>query len=59
MKITAITIAVLRFDPDLATKLARRRGGIDVVSDGRVAFRMSIPSTPLRDPCTGCSPCGR
>jgi len=48
--ITAITIAVLQFDPDLAMKLARRRGGIDVVSDGRVVFRLWIPSTPLRNP---------
>lgn len=48
-EITAITIAVMRFDHDLVAKLARRRGGIDVVSDGRVVFRLSIPSSPLKE----------
>jgi hypothetical protein len=47
--ITAITLATLRFDPALATKLARRRNGVDVWSDGRVAFRLVIPSKPLTE----------
>ena len=48
-KITAITIAVLQFDQDLVMRLARRRGGVDVVSNGKVAFRLVVPSTTLRD----------
>lgn len=45
----AITLAVLKYDPDLAAKLARRRGGVDVISEGRVAFRLWIPHEPLRE----------
>lgn len=48
MKITAITIAVLRHDPALTSRLAQRPGGIDVWSDGRVAFRLWVPHTKLK-----------
>lgn len=47
-KITAITIGVLQFDQDLAMRLARRPGGIDVVYGDKVAFRLVVPSTTLR-----------
>jgi hypothetical protein len=50
--VEAITIAVLHFDPDLTMQLARRPGGVNVVSDGRVAFRLVLPSRPL--PRCGC-----
>ena len=51
--IAAITLATLRHDPALATQLARRPRGIDVVSDGRVAFRLWIPSTALDERAKG------
>ncbi len=46
-KITAITIAMLHFDQELTTRLARRPGGIDVVSDGKTVFRLVVPGSPL------------
>lgn len=48
-KITAITIAVLQFDQDLALRLAKRPSGVDVVHGGKVAFRLVVPSTRLAD----------
>lgn len=47
---TAITLAVLKYDPDLAAELARREDGIEVISDGDVAFRLWIPHKALEFP---------
>jgi hypothetical protein len=48
-KPTAITLSMLKYDPDLTSALARREGGIDVISDGHVAFRLWIPHKPLKE----------
>lgn len=48
-KITAITLAVLEFDQELVMRLARRPGGIDVVHNDKVAFRLVVPGTQLSE----------
>jgi hypothetical protein len=47
-KIESIELGTLRDDPDLAVRAAGQPGGVRVVDgDGRLLFRMSIPSDPL------------
>ncbi len=47
----AVQLADLKADPDRVLDLARRPGGVNVMSGGSKAFRLSIPSTPLPCPC--------
>jgi len=44
-----VQITALKTDRGKVTRLARRRGGVDVYDGERYVMRLSIPSEPLPD----------